>query len=121
MTRTLIGATGLAFLWLLMSGLWDKPLILIFGVISVALSMWIGRRMDAVDGERLDYNLKPFATIRYAFWLLVEIAKSNIAVTKLILSGKQPERQKLFMVPDSCKGPPSTAADAPSTAADAPG
>lgn len=104
MFRAIFGAVGLSLLWLLMSGLWDKPLILAFGVISVFLAMWIGRRMDAADhGERLQYAIKPLATIRYLFWLLAEIAKSNITVTKQILTGRPPDRQKLFMVPVSCK------------------
>jgi multicomponent Na+:H+ antiporter subunit E len=103
MVKTLIGGTGLAVLWLLMSGLWDKPLILIFGAISVVLSLWIGKRMDVADGEQLDYAIKPVATVKYVFWLLIEIAKSNIAVAKIILSGKQPDSQRLFMVPVSCK------------------
>ena len=103
MVRTLLGALGLVALWLLMSGLWDKPLILIFGAVSVVLTVWIVKRMDEADGEHLDVTLKPFATFKYILWLLAEIAKSNIAVTKLILSGKSPERQKLFMVPVSCK------------------
>ena len=103
MLRTLIGATGLAILWLLMSGLWDKPLILVFGVISIALSIWIGKRIDAADGEQMRYTLRPVAAFKYILWLLLEIAKSNLAVSRIILSGKSPDRQKLFMVPVSCK------------------
>lgn len=103
MKRTLIGALGLAALWLLMSGLWDKPLILIFGLVSIVLVMWLGKRMDAADGDMLDYVLKPFATIKYVAWLMIEIAKSNLTVSRIILSGKEPNRQKLFMVPVSCK------------------
>ncbi len=103
MVRVIIGAVGLAILWLLMSGIWDKPLILAFGIVSVFLSILIGKRMDAADGEQLRYAIDPIATIKYAYWLLLEIAKSNIAVSKVILSGSLPERQKLFMVPVSCK------------------
>lgn len=103
MVRTLLGASGLVALWLLMSGLWDKPLILIFGALSVVLTMWIAKRMDQADGEYLAVTLKPFATLKYILWLLAEIAKSNIVVSKLILSGKSPQKQKLFMVPVSCK------------------
>lgn len=103
MGRTLVGAIGLAALWLLMSGLWDKSLILIFGVISIAITLWISKRMDEADGEFLDYALNPLATLKYFIWLLVEIAKSNIAVSKLIITGTNPGKQKLFMVPVSCK------------------
>lgn len=103
MVRTLIGAAGLAALWLLMSGLWDKPLILIFGVVSIALTLWIAKRMDDADGDHLDVALKSFATLKYIGWLMWEIAKSNIAVSKIILSGNAPDKQKLFMVPVTCK------------------
>ncbi|MDJ0614002.1 MAG: Na+/H+ antiporter subunit E [Rhizobiaceae bacterium] len=103
MVRILFGASGLVALWLLMSGLWDKPLILIFGAISIVLTMWITIRMDEADGEQLAFAIKPFATVKYVIWLLAEIAKSNLAVSKIILSGRMPERQKLFMVPVSCK------------------
>lgn len=103
MLRTLIGAFGLAALWLLMSGLWDKPLILFFGALSVVLSVWVAKRMDAVDGEQIAFALHPIKTIGYVFWLLWEIAKSNLAVAKLILSGDDCRNQKLFMMPVSCK------------------
>lgn len=99
MIRTLIAASGLAAVWLLMSGIYDKSLILIFGAISVVLSVWISKRMDAADGEILKYPLRVFATFKYLCWLMVEIAKSNWAVTKIILSGKQPDRQKLLWAP----------------------
>jgi len=103
MVRTLFGALGLAVLWLLTSGLWDKPLILIFGVISIALTMWVAKRMDAADGDHLTIMLRPLETFKYVCWLMVEIAKSNISVSKLIMSGKEPSKQKLFMVPVTCK------------------
>ena len=97
--RLLAGTLGLAALWLLMSGIYDKSLILAFGVISVVLSIYIAIRMDKADGDQLMYTLSVPATARYTLWLLGEIAKSNWAVTKVILSGRDPSRQKLFMVP----------------------
>ncbi|MEM7214374.1 MAG: Na+/H+ antiporter subunit E [Pseudomonadota bacterium] len=101
MGRTIIAALGLAALWLLMSGIYDKILILIFGVISVALSVWVSKRLDIADGEKLEYPIGVFATLRYLCWLMIEIAKSNWAVTKIILSGKPPKQQHLFWVPVS--------------------
>lgn len=97
--RFIIGASGLAALWLLMSGLYDKPLILGFGVASVLLAMILTHRLDVADGERLTFALSVTKLARYTVWLLIEIAKSNWAVTKIILSGKEPDRQKLFMIP----------------------
>jgi len=99
MGRTIIATSGLVALWLLMSGIYDKSLILIFGAISVALAVWVGKRMDAADGEQLPFPLNPIAVFKYLMWLLVEIAKSNWAVTKVILSGKNPDHQKIFWAP----------------------
>lgn len=91
-------AAFLTGLWLLMSGLF-KPLILAFGAASVILVVIVLRRMDEVDGDRVDIRIGPIATIRYIIWLLVEIAKANWIVTKIILSPRMPIVQHLFSVP----------------------
>ncbi|MEZ5732334.1 MAG: Na+/H+ antiporter subunit E [Paracoccaceae bacterium] len=85
-------------LWLLMSGIY-KPLIIGFGVGSVAIALFVVRRMDSVDEDRVALDLGPVASLTYFFWLLVEIAKANWAVTKIILSPRMPIRQHLFAVP----------------------
>lgn len=89
-------------LWLLMSGIF-KPLIMGFGVVSVVLVMVVTRRMDAVDGSRVNLGLKLVQFVGYIIWLLIEIAKSNWAVTKVILSRDLATRQHLFLVPYSQK------------------
>jgi len=95
----LAGTSILLFaLWLLMSGLYE-PLIIGFGVVSVLLVMVITVRMNAVDGDRVEVRLKPVAFAGYILWLLVEIAKANWAVTKIILSPAMPLRQHLFAAP----------------------
>lgn len=81
-----------------MSGLY-KPLILALGAASVVLVVYIIHRMDTVDGDRVELHLKPVAFVRYFFWLLVEIAKANWEVTRVILSPKMPVRQHLYSVP----------------------
>ncbi|WP_268249758.1 Na+/H+ antiporter subunit E [Seohaeicola zhoushanensis] len=88
----------LAAMWLLMSGLY-KPLILGFGAASVLLVVFVLRRMDAIDGDRVQLRLKPLASLGYLIWLLKEIAKSNWVVTKIILKPSMPIRQHLFVVP----------------------
>jgi len=85
-------------LWLLMSGLY-KPMIIGFGAASVILAMIVTRRMDAVDDDKIDLRLNPFATLKYLGWLMIEIAKANWAVTKIILRGDLSLRQHLFTVP----------------------
>ena len=90
----------MAALWLLMSGLY-KTLILLFGVFSVILATWLANRMDRMDDELLAYPIGPFLTLRYWGYLIVEIAKANWAVTKIILSAKMPIKQRLFKVPST--------------------
>jgi multicomponent Na+:H+ antiporter subunit E len=55
--------------------------------------------MNRIDGDRIEIELNPLKFIGYFGWLLLEIAKSNIAVTKKILSASMPIKQNLFDVP----------------------
>ena len=100
--RKTVALAGLFGLWLLMSGLF-KPLLLGFGLGSVLLVGWLTARMDAVDGDRLELRLSPFGLARYLAWLMVEIARANWAVSRIILSPSMPLRQHLFRVPFSQK------------------
>ena len=93
--RTVYSAIVLFALWLLMSGVYET-LTIGFGVASVLITLFVVRRMDAVDRLPVEIHLKPIATVRYILWLLGEIAKANWAVTKIILSRKMPIRQHLF-------------------------
>lgn len=96
--RFIASAVGLIALWLLMSGIFE-PLLIGFGTASVLLVLFIIRRMDEADGSRLEIKLDPVRTASYFVWLMVEIAKANWAVTKIVLARKMPMRQHLFMVP----------------------
>lgn len=89
-------------LWLLMSGIY-KPLIIGFGVMSVALTLWVTRRMDAVDDDSVGLKLRIFKAITYFGWLMVEIVKANWAVIKIVLSPKMPINQNLFHIKYSQK------------------
>ena len=88
----------LGSLWLLWSGIY-KSLLIIFGAASVLLVLLITIRMNRVDDDRIQFELNPLKFIGYIGWLLVEIAKCNIAVTKTILSSSMPINQNLFDVP----------------------
>ena len=88
----------LGSLWLLWSGIY-KSLLIILGAGSVLLVLLITIRMNRVDDDRIQIELNPLKFIGYIGWLLVEIAKSNIAVTKTILSSSMPIKQNLFNVP----------------------
>nr|WP_322865197.1 Na+/H+ antiporter subunit E [Aquicoccus sp. G2-2]MEA1112430.1 Na+/H+ antiporter subunit E [Aquicoccus sp. G2-2] len=94
----IIGSIIVLFaLWLLLSGIY-KPMIVGFGAISVLLVMFVVRRMDAIDGERVPLALGPLKFFGYLIWLMGEIAKANWAVTKIVMAPEMPIRQHLFGV-----------------------
>ena len=98
--RSILSILALFALWLLLSGIY-KPLIVWLGLASSTVAVLAVRRMDAVDGHRLSVPLRPFKLFAYLLWLLKEIAVSNIAVTKLILSAELRLNQHLFRAPNS--------------------
>ena len=85
-----------------MSGVY-KPLVIGFGLGSVLLICLVLWRMDKVDGDHVQIRLNPIKFLGYIIWLFGEIAKSNWAVTRVILSPLMPIRQKMFVVPQSQK------------------
>lgn len=72
----------LAIFWIFLSGFF-KPLLLSFGVISVALVVYVLHRMNKQDSQpnRLNFNL---SFLRYILWLTGQIVSSSIEVTKLV-------------------------------------
>lgn len=88
MKRVVSFAVLLGALWWLLSGQ-TKPLLLGFGVLSVAFVVWFARRMEIVDHESHPVHLSgPLAK----FWamLIREITVSNIEVVRAILSPGPP-------------------------------
>ena len=67
----------------MLSGIFE-PLILILGVFSCALVVVIAVRMDVIDHEAVPVHLT-FKVLLYWPWLLWEIVKANIDVTKRVL------------------------------------
>lgn len=102
MLRLLVSALGLFALWLLLSGVY-KPLVVWLGAGSAVAATLMVTRMDRLDGYRLAFILNPLRIFGYLFWLFSEIAKSNIAVARVILSGGATMRQNLFSVKNSQK------------------
>lgn len=95
--RTLILTAFLAGLWLVLSG-YLKGLLLLFGLASIALVALIASRMDVVDDEGHPYHLQPFRVLHYWGWLLIEIIKSNLDVSKRILLPSMPITPVLLWV-----------------------
>lgn len=69
--------------WLLMSGVYI-PFILMLGVFSCAVVVVIAMRMDVVDHEAVPLHIT-FRAVIYWPWLLWEIVKANVDVTKRVL------------------------------------
>ncbi len=78
-------AVTLSAAWWLWSGK-PVPFIVILGILSVALTIWMSHRMgiDDDEGAPAQLGIRPFTT--YLPWLAKEIWDSNIEVTKTILS-----------------------------------
>jgi len=95
-----LGAT-LFGLWLLLSGHFE-PLLLILGLASVALVVWIAHRMDVIDHEGHPIGLTP-RILLYWPWLIWEIVKANIDVMRRILDPALPISPTVVRVPASQK------------------
>lgn len=72
----------LSMFWLLLSG-YIQPLLLGFGAASVAVVLLILKRMDNIDKEPSEVGIG-LKFIRYLPFLIVEIIRSSIQVTRLI-------------------------------------
>lgn len=81
MGRYLILGAVLAVIWLLLSGYFDKPLLLGLGAASVLLCVYLAARARMVDGEGVPGALMP-GIVGYWFWLAGEMGKANIAVMR---------------------------------------
>ena len=85
----------LAGTWLLLSGIYDKPLILALGVVSVVAVVLITRRMNVIDQEGTPVHLSARSPI-YAPWLLWEIMKASIDVARRAFS-REPDISPTLM------------------------
>lgn len=82
--------------WLLLSGHFE-PLLIGLGLVSVAIVVYISHRMDVIDHEGHPIHLGPRA-FTYFPWLLWEIVKANIDVTRIILKRDMPISPTMFTV-----------------------
>ena len=95
-------AIFLALLWLLLSGHFTEPLILAFGVASVASVVFITYRKQALDQEGHPAHLL-LRALTYWPWLLKEIVVANIDVAKAILASPMRISPTVFTVRGSQK------------------
>ena len=80
---------ALCVAWILWSG-YFKPLLLGLGLASALVCTYLALRMRRADGEGSQFKILQHVhqLATYWPWLLLEIAKSNVEVAKIILSGK---------------------------------
>jgi multicomponent Na+:H+ antiporter subunit E len=83
-------------IWLLLSGHYT-PLLLVLGVLSSLLVVFLATRADLIDREIQPVLIKP-SVLFYWLWLAREIIKSNIDVTVRILSPRLPISPTVFTV-----------------------
>jgi multicomponent Na+:H+ antiporter subunit E len=85
----------LGILWWVLSG-FAKPLLLALGTFSVLFTLWLARRMDAIDHESHPIHMS-FGLLRFWARLVVEIVVSNLQVLGAILSPRQNAIQPHFL------------------------
>ena len=100
--KILVLAILYSSIWIAFSGHFDF-LLLSFGVLSVSIVLYTLRRMRIIDETPIKFQVNAFKLVTYSFWLIKEILKSNITVTKTILSQKIQVKQNMFNVPLSPK------------------
>jgi multicomponent Na+:H+ antiporter subunit E len=78
-------------LWLLLSGYFDVPLLLGFGVLSCALVVFVAWRAEVIDPEERPLHLRlNIHILGYWPWLLWQIVLANWDVAKRIVDPKLP-------------------------------
>ena len=87
----------LAVAWLLLSGLF-KAQLLILGILSVLLVCWLASRMGVLTHRGQPVFLRFVEIAKYWAWLVVEIFKSNVAVTRILLDPALPIKPMLRTV-----------------------
>ncbi len=84
-------------LWLGLSG-YFKPFLLTLGVLSCLFTLYLARRMNLLDDEAVQLQLRP-GLLLYLSWLGGEVVKSAWSVSRVILAREMPISQHLLAVP----------------------
>jgi multicomponent Na+:H+ antiporter subunit E len=100
--RLIVLAAVLYCFWLFLSGHLE-PLLLAYGVASVAIAVAFAWRLDIIDDESFPIHLT-LRGVLYWPWLIVEIFKSAIDVTLIILNPRLPISPTLTRIPARQKG-----------------
>lgn len=76
--------TALLGLWLVLSGHYTA-LLVVLGVVSTILVVWVAIRMEIADAEGIPIHLLP-GIVGYWIWLTKEMFVANVQVARIVLS-----------------------------------
>lgn len=88
----------LSLFWLLLSGYYDKLNLLILGILSVVLVVFLSMRMKVHEHKNQPLYFPFIYLLGYWAWLFKEVMTSNIAVAKMIANPKMPIKPLLKIV-----------------------
>ena len=97
--RTIITASLIFFFWFMLSG-HTEVLLIVLGIISTLLSIFLSRRMNVIDHESYPFHLS-LRLFRYYFYLGLEIIKANFDVIKRILKPGKTISPQVISLPAS--------------------
>ena len=101
--RVLVLLAALVAAWLLWSGLY-KPLLLFLGALSCLLTFLLVRRIDYFDDELYALRLS-LDLLRYWIWLIGQIIRSSIDVSRIVLHPKLPISPRVIDVKAEAERP----------------
>jgi multicomponent Na+:H+ antiporter subunit E len=102
-TRMLVLMVPLVAAWLLWSGIY-KPLLLVLGLLSCVLTIYVKHRMDYFETDvfALRFGRR---LLGYWLWLAKEIVRSSLDVARIVLSPSLPISPKVVKIKASCEHP----------------
>ena len=95
--RIIVVASLIFVFWFMLSG-HTEVLLIVLGILSTLLSVYLSKRMDIIDHESYPVHLS-LRLLRYYFFLGKEIIVANIDVIKRILTPGNSISPQIFTIP----------------------
>lgn len=102
-TRMLVLLIPLVAAWILWSGIY-KPLLLVLGLFSCLLTIYVKYRMEYFETEVFAIRLGR-RLFGYWLWLSKEVVKSSLDVARIVLSPSLPISPQVVKIQASCTHP----------------
>lgn len=99
--RTIIATSLIFFFWFMLSG-HTETLLIVLGILSSLLTIYLSHRMNIIDRESYPFHLSS-RLLRYYPYLAKEIILANIDVIKRILKPGNSISPQVFTVPAAKK------------------